>query len=388
MTDKVVLTCASCGARLEEYAEQCHLCGWIVGVQDHDERDEVPSNESMDEVPSNESMDEAATPTESNPNVDTTAVEADAGIYCNQCGWLNPIGANFCSSCGAKLQLVESPTPVKKAELPVDLKKKAQSTKSSETSSDDPDIETQRPQKVGGMQVAMLVTASFLIVAALYMITAFSKRAFPTTETTPQQQAEAATEPAQSAPLSSDVEARIQTLAEEAESLTGEAQIEKKREIVSLLMGGQRFDRAAPVQEEIASTSGLAEDWFQAGHFYYDWMDQLSGPQRPSVAQRAVTAYEQGLTINPDDLIVRTALAMAYLNTSTPMLGISQIRQVLDEDPDHLEGNFYFGIMLMQINRVEQAKERFERVKQLVGPENPMHEQANIMLNNIASLTG
>ena len=382
MTEKVVSTCASCGARLNALAKQCHLCGWVVGTVDHDLRStgkKILFNESVDIEP--EPDNARNLPSDSSQ---------DSGIYCHNCGWKNPSEANFCSACGTKLQKVERPAAaVKKAELPPELKQapKPEAT-GGESSAADAAISDQTPENVSRLQVAMLMTASVLIVGALYMITVFSKRAFPTTEAAPQQQqAEASIESSNIAPLSADMEARVQSLMSEATALSGDAQVEKKREIVSMLAGIQRFDRAAPVQEEIAGLSGRAEDWFQAGNFYYDWMDQLSGAERPTVAQRAVSAYEQGLSIKPDDLVVRTALAMAYLNTSTPMLGITQIRQVLDEDPDHLEGNFYFGVMLMQINRLDQAKERFERVKELVGPGNPMFEQADIMLNNISTLT-
>jgi len=382
MTDKVDSTCASCGARLEDSSEKCPLCGWTVGTEDHDLR----ISDKKDEA--SEFHSPAA---ESN----TEANENSSVVFCHNCGAKNPFEANFCSACGTKLHKPEQAATVKsitvkKAELPSELKNEVEAKADKEDEVEPIENEEPVSSRTSGMQVGMLITASLLIVTALYMITVFSKRAFPDSEAAPQQQAEAATQqpPSEAAPLSSELEAQVASLMSEAEALTGDAQVSKKREAVNVLMAAQRFDRAAPVQEEIAEATGQAADWFQAGHFYYDWMDQLSGPQRPLAAQSAVGAYEQGLSINPDDLVVRTALAMAYLNTNTPMLGITQIRQVLDEDPDHLEGNFYFGVMLMQINRIEQAKERFERVKELVGPESQMYQQADIMLNNIAALTG
>ena len=387
MLYKVGKTCVSCGARLEESAEICPLCGWVVGTEDHD----LLISDQKDETPASLASSE-----ESKPEVK----EKPSVIFCHHCGTENPLEANFCSSCGTKLYKPEQstsvetgavkPDTVKKAELPPELKNEVEEKSNKEDEIEPLADEEPVSSRTSAIQIGMLITSSLLIVTALYMITAFSKRAFPNSEAAPQQQAEAATQqpPAEAAPLSSELEAQVESLMSEAEALAGDAQVAKKREAVNVLMAAQRFDRAAPVQEEIAEATGQAADWFQAGHFYYDWMDQLSGPQRPVAAQSAVGAYEQGLSINPDDLVVRTALAMAYLNTNTPMLGITQIRQVLDEDPDHLEGNFYFGVMLMQINRIDQAKERFERVKELVGPESLMHQQADIMLNNIASLTG
>lgn len=379
MTEKVAANCPSCGARLDKSPNKCYLCGWEIGMKDYDLR--VLDNEV---------------------NLKGDATEAVAsfisgmepvGVFCHNCGHKNLAGANFCSACGTKLQKVEPvPEGTKKAEPPPELKKPVEKEEIDPPAEAEADVEVD--SKTSGSQVAMLIVAGFMIVAALYMITAFSKRAFPTSEATPPAQAEASSSSQSSggaaatgaAPLAADVEARIAELTSEAESLDGDAQIAKKREIIGILMGVQRFDRAAPVQMEIAEASNTAQDWFQAGHFYSDWMERLNGADRANTAQNAVAAYEKGLEIT-DDLNVRTALAMAYLNTSTPMLGITQIRQVLDEEPDHLQGNFYFGVMLMQINRVEQAKERFERVMELTSTDDPMHQQADLMLRNINSVT-
>ena len=383
MADKVVSTCASCGARLDESSDKCPLCGWVIGTEDHDIR----------------SSGAAAIPAAPAPSSKETSTPQPAvGLFCHNCGKKNPLEANFCIACGTKLIKEEVlPEGVKKADPPAELTEKPVEpvdegpTESSgeEDLSEEARDEESVPAKTRGAQVAMMLTASVLLVAALYMITAFSKRAFPTSETPPPAEAEAsAAEVSQeAAPLSADLEARIQALTSEAESLSGDDQLNKKREIVGILMGVQRYDRAAPVQEEIAASSNSQQDWIQTGHFYSDWMEQLSGAERGAIAQNAVTAYEKGLEIGPDDLNARTALAMAYLNTNTPMLGITQIRQVLDEEPDHLQGNFYFGVMLMQINRVEQAKERFERVKELTSTSDPIHQQADIMLRNINSIT-
>lgn len=373
-------TCSSCGARMEENAEQCALCGWQVGQIDHDmtsaseEADEVNGSDLPDADASSESGD----------------VGGAEGPFCHMCGWENPAGARFCSACGTKLQEVAQTE--KAASTPAKAKikgaKKASLTSDlAEKSTLEPiEIAQEAPNPIQPVHLVMMAAAGLLIVAALYMITVFSRRAFPEVEPT---QAQAQTEQSQSGnvansdALPADVADRIATLESEAEGLTGEALILKKREMVSILASVNRADKAATIQEEVAGLSGTSDDWFQAGHFYYDLMDSQSGQARFDAAIKATTAYESGLEINPDDLNIRTALAMAYLNTRAPMQGVQQIRQVLDTDPDHLQGNFYYGVMLMQINRVDQAKAQFERVKELVGPESPVYQQADMMLQNL-----
>ena len=109
MAEKVISTCESCGARLEENAVQCGLCGWIVGSKDHDlsafgeEHDEPQSHTVEEEL--------------------DAEVDEENGIYCHNCGWHNLPGANFCSSCGTRLQKVERQL-VKKASPPPSVSEK------------------------------------------------------------------------------------------------------------------------------------------------------------------------------------------------------------------------------------------------------------------------
>ena len=263
MADKVVSTCASCGARLGTSANQCELCGWVVGIKDHDLREASGKDIVVT------SGAEAAT---QNDGVQQEEEPQPGSVFCHNCGWENPSGANFCSACGAKLQKVERPL-VKKAELPPELQEKVPSL---EEPVADASSVAASVSKTNPLQVSMMVLSGIMVVGVLYMITVFSKRAFPITEASPPQQAEAAANPEemQAAPLSAEMEEQIATLSAEAEQLEGEEKISKQREIINVLMSAQRFDRAAPVQEMIAEASGSAEDWYQAGHFYYDWMDQ------------------------------------------------------------------------------------------------------------------
>lgn len=371
-----MVTCSSCGARTSKASELCELCGWPVGQNDHDMQSEVEA-------------DAAQAAPESAPAID---LAAESGPFCHMCGWENPPGAKFCSSCGTALQTVPS---VKKAKLPPKAQKKAAGKKgagktAAREEATGPVLATEAvSQPFNSMHMGMMAVAGILVIAALYMITTFSRRAFPAdVPTAAQAQSDgsntaATASAANTEALSADVAGRIADIEQEAASLAGEALILKKREIVSLLSGESRPDKAAPVQEEIAALSNTSEDWFLAGHFFYDWMDAAqNGEARISAAQKATEMYEKGLALSPDDLNIRTALAMAYLNTRAPMQGVQQIRQVLDTDPNHLQGNFYYGVMLMQINRLEQAKTQFERVKELVGPESPMYQQADRMLQN------
>lgn len=373
-----MIMCASCGARIASDVEICTLCGWPVGQEDHDMQPE----QNVVATPTTAASSLAEAP---------STPASSAGPFCHMCGWQNPSGARFCSDCGTQLQ--ERPADDKQAahtdQTPAKGTKKAELPPvTPDASAPEEALEAAEAAPLSAMNVGMLVVAGLLVVAALYMITTFSRRAFPEVEPAAAQAQSSSAESSQqreppATAVTGDLADRIGALEAEAANLSGEALVAKKREIVGVYASASRPDKAAPVQEEIASLSGTAEDWFSAGHFYYDWMDAQRGEDRFAAASQATAAYEKGLEVSPDNLDIRTALAMAYLNTRAPMQGVQQIRQVLDTDPNHLQGNFYYGVMLMQINRLDQAKSQFEKVKTLVGPESAVYQQADQMLQNL-----
>ncbi len=388
-----MITCSSCGARISKTSDQCSSCGWLVGAFDHDmqgdKNRQVAESPKSKSLPQGQQLEDAADA--SGPSGQGLDNVVSGGPFCHMCGWENPAGARFCSSCGTQLQAVkpgkQATLPQKPASQPVPAAAPVHEETASE-SSEAPDSEPEPAQVLQPLHIGMVAIAGLLGGAALYMITTFSRRAFPEVEQAPSQaQSESARSTNEAPPLTAAlppaVTSRIEAIEAEAEGLQGDDLVQKKREIVSILASEGRPDKAAPVQEEIAQLAGTSNDWFQAGHFFYDWMDSESGEQRFNVALQAVSAYEKGLELDPDDLNIRTALAMAYLNTRAPMQGVQQIRQVLDTDPDHLQGNFYYGVMLLQINRTDQARTQFARVKELVGPESPVYQQADMMLQNL-----
>jgi cytochrome c-type biogenesis protein CcmH/NrfG len=106
-------------------------------------------------------------------------------------------------------------------------------------------------------------------------------------------------------------------------------------------------------------------------------MLRTQGNDRADYAQRAAENYERSLELDPDDLDVKTDLATAYLNDATnPMLAVETVKAVLEEDPDHVRANFNYGLMLAQINRVDQARVQFEKVVGLTDPSDPVHVRA------------
>ena len=116
-------------------------------------------------------------------------------------------------------------------------------------------------------------------------------------------------------------------------------------------------------------------------------MQRAPDTQKTPWSQKAVAAYQAALDMNPDNLDVRTDMAIAYLyDPQNSMLAIQETNRVLESDSLHIQANFNRGIMLNQINRTDQAIEQFEKVKRIVGdPEDPVYQRAE---NAIVQLSG
>ncbi len=309
---------------------------------------------------------------------------APAGVFCNACGWSNPVGARFCSQCGAKLdERVAAVRPARPASVRPTAPRVMPPPAPPPTV---PPSEPVAPEATSsgaiGRQIAIVVGAGLLLVIGLYMITALSagmKTAAPAT--TP------AAEVPSGGALPEDVAARAEALQQEITASTGEAALDKRRELVRLYAAAERFDLAAAEQKRLAEQTGTEQDWVLAGNLYYDWMERQPPATRAIFAKQAIAAYQKALEINPDNLDVRTDMAIAYMyDPDNPMKAIQETNAVLERDPNHIQANFNRGIMLMQINRVEQAIAQFEKVKTLIGnPDDPVYQRAEQVLEMLRS---
>jgi len=227
----------------------------------------------------------------------------------------------------------------------------------------------------------MIVGVGILLVATLFIATRVSKRVpIPESPLAP-----VAPAPPSQLPLTGDLAERIREIDEVIASDTTDFAQLVKREKVVILAEGNRSDLAASLQVEIAEETGMPEDWKVAGDLYYGLMTEESQPSlRTQIANQVVSAYQKVLEVTPDNLDVRTDMATAYLNTNSPMLGVTEIKKVLEADPSHLNANFNYGLMLARINRAQEAIAQLELVLTLVSDSTSMHyRRANELISSI-----
>ena len=372
--------CPSCGARVNPEATRCDLCGTPLASKEGD----APS--SQEDAPAAAAKPGAASKPESASK--PGAASTEAGVYCNACGWKNPPGAKFCSQCGHRLQ--EEAAPVKKAALPAETEAPAEAAASAE------EAPAETPGRMG-RQVAVLVGGALLVVGALFAVTQWSQSADPVDETPPppptaaQQtgrpspvaDAESVVNDFAPGPLPESIRARAESLQAELEGLEGVRKRAKQMELVNLYVGAGLTDRAAVLQYNVAEAAGTTDAWARAGRLFFDWLMTVEPAERPKVAQLTVNAYERVLEERPGDVEARTNLATAYLDTNNPMQGVTEVKRVLEEAPDHLPARMLYGIMLAQIGRVDDATEQLERVQQIAGEGTPRYEQAQQLIERL-----
>ena len=357
--------CRECGARLDEGAAQCGLCGSPV---------EMPGVAS-DEPVAAEPEAPASLPEEAAPAKSADRPASPGGVYCNQCGWRNPPGAKFCSMCGAKLQELDAAPPPADAPpaAPVPARSVEKAPEKAPTV-----VPSELDRRAVSRQVGIIIGAGVFLVVALFLVMVVSKRQTASAPAQPAGQTQAAAPAAEAEPLPPELNAQVATLEDEMAQLDGPARVARQRDLIVLFFSAGRLDMAALEQQKIAEATNALDDWKRAGDLFYDWMNKIPEPARKAqTATQAIAAYQTVLAEDPDNHDVRTDMATAYLNTGSPMQGVTEIKRVLEADSTHLNARFNYGLMLTWISRPEKAIEQFEKLKTFVDESSEYYRRAD-----------
>lgn len=370
-------TCESCGARIDAGAEVCNLCGTPVAG--------VPQIEVSQERDS--SQESSSSPVEGLGIIQSGDLLSDVPPECDTCGHRNPGGSRFCNRCGSRLvpnRAIDSGERSAGTIAPASqVIAEARESKASHEGKSGKITDLGTTDKAVGKQVIIVVSAALLLVVALYAVTTMSGGSGGSFDSIAQPSQDQQTVE----PLASQWQDREGRLMSEIEQATGDAQIDARRRLIDMYFAADRLDFAADQTVLIAEAIGSEDEWILAGNLYFDWMQRAPDTQKAPWARKAVGAYQAALDMNPDNLDVRTDMAIAYLyDPQNSMLAIQETNRVLAADSTHIQANFNRGIMLNQINRTDQAIEQFERVKRIIGnPEDPVYQRAE---GAIAQLSG
>jgi len=117
-------------------------------------------------------------------------------------------------------------------------------------------------------------------------------------------------------------------------------------------------------KELVAQTESSYENWVIAGDqlttAYQTTQDSTS---QPALVQKAITAYQAALKLNPASLDAKTGVGTAYVSgTPNPMQGITLLLEVVKQDPKNIKANTNLGLFAMRSGQFDKAVTRFKTV--------------------------
>ena len=138
-----------------------------------------------------------------------------------------------------------------------------------------------------------------------------------------------------------------------------------------------KFDSAAWFSEEASKFFNTIESWITTGDDYYQaYTFALDQAKQNAMASKTQEFYGKVLRENPENLDVKTKMAMTYLSSSNPMQGITMLREVLAKDPENEGALFNLGMLSIQSGQYDKAIDRMEELVKI----NPRHTQGHLLL--------
>ena len=86
----------------------------------------------------------------------------------------------------------------------------------------------------------------------------------------------------------------------------------------------------------------------------------LESTEYPQVAARSYAPYAESESNTPLDQKVKEAIALIESGQGAPMQAIFTLREVVEEDPNHLEAQYQLGRFAMMSGQIDKAVPRFE----------------------------
>jgi outer membrane protein len=128
--------------------------------------------------------------------------------------------------------------------------------------------------------------------------------------------------------------------------------------LASLYQKATRYDSAAWCAEQANVFFETPESKLKAGEAYYQAFSfAVENTKRNEFATKARSFFQQILDENPSNLDVKTKMALTYIGTSTPMQGITMLREVLVADPKFKPALFNMGMLSVQSGQHAKAIE-------------------------------
>lgn len=143
---------------------------------------------------------------------------------------------------------------------------------------------------------------------------------------------------------------------------------------------------AAYYLHDLAEIMQDERTWFAAGSKFY----MLAASEADSLiairaAEEAKHALEEVIKINTNNLDAKNALAACYIEVDQDVMkGVSLLKEVVEKDSNNIQAIYTLGMLSVQSNQLEKARERFEKLIRL----QPFNAEYYFYLAEIYAKTG
>lgn len=126
--------------------------------------------------------------------------------------------------------------------------------------------------------------------------------------------------------------------------------------LARLYQKATRYDSGAWYMEQANTFFETTESNLKTGEAYYQAFSfAVDNVKRNELAGKARIYFQKVLDDNPQNLDVKTKMALTFIGTSTPMQGISMLREILAEHPRFQPALFNMGMLSVQSGQYQRA---------------------------------
>lgn len=102
--------------------------------------------------------------------------------------------------------------------------------------------------------------------------------------------------------------------------------------------------------------------WFNAGLRFYEYAATCQDTTMQIYASKqAIQAFEKVVSMNPDNIEAKNALAICYIQNDLDLMkGVQMLKDVTRRDSNNIDANYTLGMLSMRSGQYDKAQARFE----------------------------
>jgi predicted Zn-dependent protease len=147
---------------------------------------------------------------------------------------------------------------------------------------------------------------------------------------------------------------------------TEQSQVKALDQLIKTFVEASHIDSAAFYAEQFSSKYGTLPNVLKTAQLYFEAQTYaIDSKKGARLGEKARVNFEKALSLDPNNLLVKTNMAMTYVDTPTPMKGITLLREVIEQEPTFVPALFNLGLLSIKSNQFGKGQERFTQILKL-----------------------